>query len=225
MNYYSKYDDWTKLSECEDEIVSSLIGIIGMFLNLKTCCFEQDEELEKISTRAFSHKFLGFLYSPKESNMLRVKSIRKKHPNTPNFLSLFYYIKSWEDKEAYQNAILEGYFERCRDSGQVQNCNMAVQRQLLKDFQGDFALIVKERRKQRKWTQQQLASLSGVERTMIAKVENLQASTSLETAIKLLTPLDMGLVIYPLESIRFIPDNKPNLLEKESLKTEIEVEE
>jgi len=57
---------------------------------------------------------------------------------------------------------------------------------------------------------------------MIAKVENLQASTSLETAIKLLTSLDMGLVIYPIDSADF-SDCKTNQLEKENLLTEIEV--
>ena len=57
---------------------------------------------------------------------------------------------------------------------------------------------------------------------MIAKVENLQASTSLETAIKLLTPLGMGLVIYPIDSADIISDCKTNQLEKGNLLTETE---
>lgn len=218
----NQYDDWTKLSETEDEIVASLIEIIDTFLSIKICCFEHDEELEKISTHTFSHKFLRFLCLPEKSNMLMEKTIRRNHFNKSIFLSLIYYSKSWEDKAEYQKAILKDYYERCKDSDQVYENNVAVQRQLIKDFQGDLALIVKEKRKQRKWTQQKLASVSGVERTMIAKVENLQASTSLETAIKLLTPLDLGLVIYPFDSARFVPDYEPNQSEKENFKTEIE---
>lgn len=221
----NQYDDWTKLSETEDEIVSSLIEIIDTFLSIKICCFEHDEELEKISTHTFTHKFLRFLCLPKKSNMLMVKPIRSTHLNKNDFLHVIYYSKSWEDKAEYQKAILENYYERCRDSDQTYDNNVALQRQLLKDFQGDLALIVKNKRKQRKWTQQQLASVSSVERTMIAKVENLQASTSLETAIKLLTPLDLGLVIYPLDSARFVPDYKANQSEKENQKIEIEVME
>lgn len=222
IEYISKHDDWTRLSKCEDEIVNSLIGIIITFLNIKTSCFEQDEELEKISIRTFSHKFLSFLSSPQKSNLLSVKPVRKKHLDTSDFLRCIYYAKSWEDKAEYQKAILEAYLERCKDSNQPRDCNVAAQRQQLKDFQGDLAIIVKEKRKQRKWTQQHLASVSGVERTMIAKVENLQASTSLETAIKLLTPLGMGLVIYPIDSADIISDCKTNQLEKGNLLTETE---
>ena len=222
IEYISKHDDWTQLSKCEDEIVNSLIGIIITFLNIKTACFEHDEELEKISIRTFSHKFLSFLASPQKSNLLSIRPVSKKHLSTPNFLRCIYYAKSWEDKADYQKAILESYLERCKDSNQTYDCNAATHRQQLQDFQGDLAIIVKEKRKQRKWTQQHLASVSGVERTMIAKVENLQASTSLETAIKLLTSLDMGLVIYPIDSADF-SDCKTNQLEKENLLTEIEV--
>ena len=58
---------------------------------------------------------------------------------------------------------------------------------------------------------------------MIAKVENLQVNTSLETAVKLLTSLDMSISIQPLDSAEFIPEHLHNYSEKDTTKVKIEV--
>ena len=53
-------------------------------------------------------------------------------------------------------------------------------------------------RNQNNITQNELAKRSGVDRTMIAKIEKVQQPTTLDTAIKLLSSLDLGITIYPL---------------------------
>ena len=47
----------------------------------------------------------------------------------------------------------------------------------------------------------QLSERSGIDRTMIAKIEKVKQPTTLETAIKVLTSLNMGIALYPLTDI------------------------
>jgi len=69
------------------------------------------------------------------------------------------------------------------------------------DFQGQLSKNIYYQRKRLKLTQQQLSERSGVDRTMIAKIERVQQPTTLETAIKLLSSLNMGIAMYPLARI------------------------
>lgn len=66
------------------------------------------------------------------------------------------------------------------------------------DFQGQFSKNVYCQRKRLKLTQKQLQGRSGVDRTMIAKIEKIRQPATLETAIKLLSSLNLGVAIYPI---------------------------
>ncbi len=65
------------------------------------------------------------------------------------------------------------------------------------EFQGQLSKYIHFQRKKMNLTQKQLSELSGIDRTMITKIESVNQPTTLETAIKLLSPLNMGLVISP----------------------------
>lgn len=65
------------------------------------------------------------------------------------------------------------------------------------DFQGQLSKSIYCQRKKLKLTQMRLSERSGIDRTMIAKIEKVKQPTTLETAIKLLTSLNLGIAIYP----------------------------
>lgn len=65
------------------------------------------------------------------------------------------------------------------------------------DMQGQFARNVFYRRKKLHLTQAKLSEMSGVDRTMIAKIERVSQPVTFETAVKLLTALGMGIAFYP----------------------------
>lgn len=67
------------------------------------------------------------------------------------------------------------------------------------NFQGQFSKAIYCKRKKLKLTQVQLSKMSGVDRTMIAKIERLQQRTTLETTVKLLSALNMGITIFNLK--------------------------
>ena len=66
------------------------------------------------------------------------------------------------------------------------------------DFQGKLSEVISNQRKKMKLTQKQLQEKSGVDRSMIAKIEKVQQPATLETAIRLLTSLNVGIALYPL---------------------------
>lgn len=59
----------------------------------------------------------------------------------------------------------------------------------------DIGHAIREARKRKELTQQQLAGLSGVWQETISKVENGVASTKLETLFDLLSALDLEITI------------------------------
>lgn len=65
------------------------------------------------------------------------------------------------------------------------------------DFTGRLSKNIFYQRKRLNLTQVQLAGRSGVDRTMIAKIEKVQQKPTLETAIKLLSALNLELAICP----------------------------
>ena len=75
------------------------------------------------------------------------------------------------------------------------------------DFHCHLSKSVYNQRKKLNLTQLELARKSGVDRSMIAKIESLYQPTTVETAVKLVTALDMGIAIYPLAE-SFAKDNK-----------------
>ena len=66
------------------------------------------------------------------------------------------------------------------------------------DFQGQVSKSVFYQRKKMKLTQNDLSKISGVDRSMIAKIERLNQPTTLETAIKLLSALNVEIAICPM---------------------------
>ena len=66
------------------------------------------------------------------------------------------------------------------------------------DFQGQISKSIFYQRKKLNLTQEELSKISGVDRSMIAKIETVKQPPTLETAIKLLSALNMGIAICPL---------------------------
>ena len=69
----------------------------------------------------------------------------------------------------------------------------------ISQFQANLSKVVYYQRNKMNLTQKKLAELSHVDRTMIAKIEKVNQKTTMETAIKLLTTLNLGIMIYPLK--------------------------
>ena len=68
------------------------------------------------------------------------------------------------------------------------------------DLQGQLAKNIFYQRKKMNITQSTLSQMSGVDRSMIAKIESVNQPTTFETAVKLLSALDMGIAFYPIKN-------------------------
>lgn len=121
-------------------------------------------------------------------------------PLSSNWKTYYYLLICLEKQREYNQIFISYYMskniEKNKEQIFIKKSNFYAA-----DFQGQLSKNIYYRRKQLKLTQQQLSERSGVDRTMIAKIEKVKQPTTLETAIKLLSSLDMGVVIYPFAEI------------------------
>lgn len=112
----------------------------------------------------------------------------------------YYYLFICLEKQNEQNQTFISYFKK--NNSQINNDETLIKQSnfYAADFQGQLSKNIYCQRKKMRLTQMQLSERSGIDRTMIAKIEKIKQPTTLETAIKLLSALNMGLAIYPLDA-------------------------
>lgn len=118
-------------------------------------------------------------------------------PILSRWKTYYYLIVSLEKQRDYDKEFITYYLEK-NPNEQEEEFLMKLSDYYVADFQGQFSKNIYYQRKRLNLTQMQLQERSGVNRTMIAKIEKVQQPTTLETAIKLLSSLKLGLTIYPL---------------------------
>lgn len=118
-------------------------------------------------------------------------------PISSNWKTYFYLILSVKKQEEYNQKVILYFMGKGIKDDQF---SKKWSDYLVADFQGQFSKNVYCQRKRLKLTQKQLEEKSGINRTMIAKIEKVQQPTTLETAIRILSSLDLGITIYPLEN-------------------------
>lgn len=197
----------------EDDIINSCLYVVYLMLDQKASSFSDDKELLDIGRNTFLYNALYALHNPIQDMAWSYPSTERRDSknisnncnqdnlkdNLKDFLQIFYYKKAKDEKRSFQKDMLEWYVGSLDPTKHSEQIIKPIQQFMLKDFRGDFAVIVREKRKEKNLTQKQLADSAGLERSMIAKIEGMQASTSLEATINTLTALDLGLLIYPLD--------------------------
>lgn len=113
----------------------------------------------------------------------------------------FYLIINLEKQKSYNRTYIS-YFMKKYNHENDNELYLKISDYYAADFQGQFSKNIYCQRKKLKLTQKQLQERSGVDRTMIAKIEKVQQPTTLETAIKLLSALNLGIAIYPITGIK-----------------------
>lgn len=109
--------------------------------------------------------------------------------------ALYLYI-TIDNNSKFNKKIISNFYQR---NSEVEYSKKQLSSLYLSDFQRQLSETIYERRKRNNITQKELSTISGVDRTMIAKIENIQQPTSINTAIKLLTALDMGITLFSLK--------------------------
>lgn len=155
----------------------SINNYITSFKNKNMLCFENTKINCEILHKIQSQFFLTITL---KNNIYKDNAILSTHKNELLALSNTQYINSEElFKQSEFLELSKEYY--------------------ISQFQANLSKVVYYQRNKMDLTQKELAELSNVDRTMIAKIEKVNQKTTMETAIKLLTTLNLGIMIYPLE--------------------------
>lgn len=110
---------------------------------------------------------------------------------------MYYYLALCMEKQnAFRRSTFSDYIRRQDDMDDIQY-SIKKNSFYAADFQGQLSNCVYQRRKKLKLTQAELSRRSGVDRSMIAKIERANQPTTLDTAVKLLSALDINVAICP----------------------------
>lgn len=130
-----------------------------------------------------------------ETTKISNKDMRKSSNN--DWKKYYYLIISMDNQKDFTQIIFSDYVSRRKNIDEIsflQNKSMFC----AADFQGQISKSIFYQRKKLNLTQEELSKISGVDRSMIAKIETVKQPPTLETAIKLLSALNMGIAICPL---------------------------
>ena len=117
--------------------------------------------------------------------------------NSSNKWKTYYYLVICMKKQKdFNQTLLENYILRKKNLNEI-NLSVGKSSFLIADFQGQLSKSIFYQRKKLKLTQAELAQISGVDRSMIAKIETVNQPTTLETALKLLSALNISIAICP----------------------------
>lgn len=111
--------------------------------------------------------------------------------------TFFYIIIDMKNQSILRESLFSNYIARTHEN--MDDDDFFVKRGTFHttDFQGRLSRHIFYQRKRLNLTQLQLANRSGVDRTMIAKIERVNQKPTLETATKLLSALNLELAICP----------------------------
>lgn len=110
----------------------------------------------------------------------------------------YYYLIMYLEKQRDFNQAFFSYYKAKSQQLSDPEFYLNTSKFFAADFQGQLSKSIYCQRKRLKLTQKQLQARSGIGHTMIAKIEKVKQPTTLETAIKLLSSLNMGIALYPI---------------------------
>lgn len=130
----------------------------------------------------------------------KITSVKRIDSKTQlsNWKTYYYLVIGLEKQNDFNQTLLSNYISR-RKNIDSKAFFKSKNRLFVEDFQGQLSKTVYCQRKKMKLTQVELSKISGVDRSMIAKIEKAKQPTTLETAIKLLSALNMGVAICPFD--------------------------
>lgn len=139
-------------------------------------------------------------------SVIQMEQVHKKEDKTEEKLvssnwKTYYYLVICLEKQQEYNHTFTSYFMTKNEAQMDKQLFIKLSNFYAADFQGQLSKNIYCQRKKMKLTQMQLSERSGIDRTMIAKIEKVKQPTTLETAIKLLSSLNMGIAIYPFAEI------------------------
>ena len=112
--------------------------------------------------------------------------------------NIFFYTICQVRQNTFDNEIIANYIKR--NKPESNELRTVTRNYYVHKYQGEFAKSILTKRKLLKLTQKELQEKSGIDHSMIAKIEKLQQTVTFETAIKLLTSLNMGICIYSVDT-------------------------
>lgn len=223
--YRTILDDLCGLVEEQKRIIESIIeepdryDFFDIFIKLR-------EELEDyfIKMQAMEFSFLSQYLSKEECNVYNsVKTYRildnytegikrynygrtkmydeiedEEESACINWKTYFFSSICMDKHREANRAILSDYISR-RKIREVADVYESKTKLSAINFQAQLSKSIFCQRKRLNITQVELSRLSGVDRSMIAKIEKINQPPTLETAIKLLSALNMDVAIIPLE--------------------------
>lgn len=139
---------------------------------------------------------------PKDNSGYKEKIFRNSHLSWKTY----FYSAIYNEKQKEYDALLLSCYLEDKDKEQSSSQSVPIPYKekssyYAREFQGRLSSTVFAQRKRLNLTQKELAEISGVDRSMIAKIEKIKQSSNLDTAVKLLTALNMGLTIIPKSDI------------------------
>lgn len=132
--------------------------------------------------------------------IIKSDSMAKMHVFNQETLwkNIFFYTICQVRQNTFDNEIIANYVKR--NKPESNELRTVTRNYYVHKYQGEFAKSILTKRKLLKLTQKELQEKSGIDHSMIAKIEKLQQTVTFETAIKLLTSLNMGICIYSVDT-------------------------
>lgn len=167
---------------------------MSIVLNKKEQRIYKQIQLYNILEKYYSMPDKICLSQVKKDNQINA---REMIPCISNWKNYYYLVIGLEKQQEYNKTIMSFFRNKNRQDSQNEFL-MKMGNYYVADFQGQFSKSIYCQRKRLKLTQKQLQDRSGVNHTMIAKIEKLKQPTTLETAVKLLSSVNMGMALYPI---------------------------
>lgn len=133
----------------------------------------------------------------KDKYKFKVKQTDQIQPSLTEWKNVFYIIVDMRNQSRFRRNLFLNYITKTRKN--IDDNTFFTERSdcYTADFQGRLSKSIFYQRKKLSLTQEELSKRSGVGRTMIAKIERVNQKPTLETAVKLLSALNLELIIYP----------------------------
>lgn len=166
---------------------------MSSLLNKKEC-----DIFRNIQVYSFLDKYHKNINKYESVQVDKNQNIEQKEEITyvNDWKNYYYLVICMEKQRDFNQTLLSNYISRRKNIDDIQFF-VSKSSFCAADFQGQLSKSIFYQRKKLKLTQAELSKISGVDRSMIAKIEKVNQPTTLETAIKLLSALNMGIAICP----------------------------
>lgn len=197
------YDICDKFFKLKNELIEWSIQVYKLdLLNMSECLNKKEQKVYQYVhlydvMEKYCSAYEKFSYKDENSQNEIKKDYKEVMSVSLQWKTYYYLVICLEKQREYNQAIISYQIKKYKKE-KDNHFLEKLSRYYAADFQGQFSKNVYCKRKKMKLTQKQLQERSGVDRTMIAKIEKIRQPATLETAIKLLSSLNLGIAIYPL---------------------------